>query len=216
MPVGPDSSIDLMRRAVAYTSAALGAAADIDITRTDEDRAFFTEEKEKLIPISAALAEADNNLTAFELGPGLVNQVKVTLGDVVLDRCISDSAARTKLELKNSTGLGADHIFGRRSDSLAREPLRFEPTAVRSAAARFDDVPDFPGKEQTKQQLIDLSNKQDELIDARDDGYSERDRLKSTITVKIIDAANALAATHAALQGRFVRQRSYVSSFFLR
>ena len=139
-----------MRRAVAYTIAALDAAAAIDVDRTDEDRAFFTEEKKKRLAVSEALATADNNLTAFELGTGLINQVKVTLGDAVLDRCIGASAARTKLELRNTPGLGAQHVFGNRTDDLMRQPLRLEPSAVREAAERLDDIHDFPGKEEMK------------------------------------------------------------------
>ena len=41
MLAGPSVTILTMRRALAATLAALGAAAKIDLDRTDEDRAFF-------------------------------------------------------------------------------------------------------------------------------------------------------------------------------
>src|SRR5262249_14653683 len=75
-----------MRRALAYTIAALGAAAKVDIDRTKEDRDFFAAEREKIVPLAAQLEKADHALERFDLGPGMEQQACVELGDAVLDR----------------------------------------------------------------------------------------------------------------------------------
>lgn len=214
MLAGPDQTIDTMKKAVAYTIAALDAASEIDIDRTEEDRTFFAAEKEALEPVLTGLTTAKNQLDDFDLGLGLRYQVRVVLGDAVLDNGLRVNNSKAKMGLKNASGLGADHVFGARVDVLTGEQLRLEPTKVLAAADRLDDVADFPGKAEVKADLTARATKQEELLQARETGYGERNKLKSNQVRVVADAADALIRCKAALEGRFPRQRAYVSNFF--
>lgn len=215
MIAGPNVPVFTMRRAVAYTIAALAAAGEVDLDRSKEDRKSFDGERAKLEPIAATLQASERALEDFDLGKGMVNQVRVELGDAVLDRGIRDANARTKLELRGKPGLGADHVFGGNVATLTNARLRSEPSLVIAAAARMHDLPDFAQRDAISRDLVTRANRQETLLADRDESDLERGKLESTSVRAVADAAEALARTKAALDARFPRQRDYVASFFL-
>ncbi|MDI7269921.1 MAG: hypothetical protein QME96_18170 [Myxococcota bacterium] len=204
-----------MRKAVGITIAVLDSAAEIDIDRSDDDRKFFEEEKQKLDLVATSLAEAARVIDAFVFGPALRFQARVQLGDAVLDRGVRNGNARTKLALRNVPGLDAAHAFGRRIDDLTSEKLRMEPLKVEQAAARLADLPAFDGRDAIKSDLLTRAGTQERLLKERDGGYTERERIESAAVRVVAEAADALAKIKAKLDDRFPRQRNYVAGFFL-
>lgn len=215
MIAGPDSTIATMKRALAYSVRAFEAAADLDFERTDEDRAFFDEQKAGLAALLAALMAHGRAIEDHELNVGSRLQTRVEMGDLVLDRGVSDGNARTKLALKTQSGLGAAHVFGQRVTSLTEEKLALEPQKVRLAAARLDDVPDFPERAAIAADLVRRADQQQACLDERAAGQEARAKLVGTALRLVLDAAQALASTKGALDMRFPRQRDYVRTFFL-
>jgi hypothetical protein len=215
MLAGPDVSLWTMRRAIAYTIAALAAAGEIDVDRADDDREFFASEKEKLAAFPAVLQSAETALEAFDLGTGMQCQVRVELGDAVLDRGVRSGNARTKLELQGKSGLGADHVFGSNVSELTNARLKLEPGLVLAAIGRMKDLPAFGAREAIEKDLAARANKQESLLGDRDGAALERNALESAAVKLVADASIALTRTKSALDNRFPRQRDYVASFFL-
>ncbi|MBI4614855.1 MAG: hypothetical protein HY720_14685 [Planctomycetes bacterium] len=215
MLAGPDSTLDTMKKAVWFTIHAFDSVAEIDIDRTPEDKKFFLEEKAKLEPFAPKLKTAAGAIEDHELGPGMRQQARVELGDAVQDRGVRDGNAKTKAALRNKPGLPASHVFGRRVSELTEEKLRLEPQKVLQAAGRLEDVPDFPEKPAIKADLVKRATKQESLLAERDKGWTDETQLDSAAVRLRAEAADALARAKAALDGRFPRQRGYVSSFFL-
>lgn len=215
MIAGPTSPIGTMTRAVARTVNMLNIAATVDLDRSAEDRAFFQGEAKTLRPLLTALIAKKREIEDFDLGPGDLNQAAVLMGDAVLDRGVRAGNTRTKLGLSGKTGLGSTHVFGNRVDDLTSAPLKLEPSRVREAAERLDEVPDFDDKAKVKSDLLGRAEQQDSLLATRDTGLAERAKLESEAVKLVVDAAHKLAQTKAALDGRFSRQREYVATFFL-
>lgn len=215
MLAGPTSSIFLMCRAIARTCNTLEVAAKVDLDRSPEDRAFFVAEAEKLKPIRGLLIAQFRAVQDHQLGIGDLNQSAVRLGDEVLDRGVRAGNARTKLGLKGKSGLGADHVFGHRIDELTDVPHRQEPGLVRGAIARLDELPDFDDKAKVKVDLQARVDLQDGLLATRDASNTDLAKLESEAVKLVVDAAMLLVQTKSALDGRFPRQRAYVSRFFL-
>lgn len=215
MLAGPKSTIKTMRKAIHYSITALDAAAEIDLDASPEDREVLTQEKSKLEALTGPLAEAAHGLEAYDLGRGLRLQVAVELGDAVLDRGVREANARTKLALRNKSGLGAAHVFGRRVSELTSEKLRLEPGRVTQAAQRLLDLPDFDSRTEMKQDLEQRAKQQENLLQQRDQGERERNQLVSKAVRLVAEGSDALAKAKAALDGQFLRQRAFVSSFFL-
>jgi hypothetical protein len=215
MLAGPTSPLSVMCRAVARTCNTLEVAAKVDLDRSDEDRAFFAAESEKLKPMRSALITKFRAIQDHELGIGDLNQSAVRLGDEVLDRGVRAGNTRTKLGLKGKSGLGADHAFGNRVDDLTEAPHRQEPGLVREALTRLEDLPDFEDKPKVKADLLARIDLQEKLLADRDASDAAHAKLESEAVKLVVDAALLLAQTKAALDGRFPRQRTYVSRFFL-
>lgn len=215
MLAGPTSSLHVMCKAIARTCNTLDAAASVDIDRSAEDRAFFAAEATKIKPLRDSLLSQRRTIDHYNLGAGDLHQTSVELGDEVLDRGVREANTRTKLGLKGKMGLGADHAFGNRIDELTTAPHRQEPALVRAAISRLDDVPDFEEKAKIKSDLMARVELQEGLLAQRDNGHLQLAKLESDAIKLVVDAANALAQTKAALDGRFPRQRAYVSRFFL-
>jgi hypothetical protein len=204
-----------MRKALYRTIASLDAASAIDIDRSKDDRDFFAAEKAKLNPVAEKVSAALAALEAFDITEGVKLQARVELGDQVLDNGVRAGNARTKLGLKGKSGLDSTHVFGQRVNDLVDEALHLQPSKVLAAAERLDDVPDFPDRSGIKADLIARADQQEKLLADRDAGDAKRSKLASAVVAAIVDGALALAQTKAALDGRFLRQRKYVASFFL-
>lgn len=215
MLAGPDATVWTMRRAIAQTLVALGVAGEIDTERTAEDKVFFEEQAKKLAHHPGDLQGAQAAIEAFDLGPGRLNQARVELGDCMLDRSVSVGAARTRMELKRQSGLGADHAFGENISAIVKAKLRIEPGLVLDAATRLDDLAAFDGRDAIKQDLVAHAEKQKALLADRDASDQELTKLKSRATKLVAEAADALAATKGSLDQRFPRQHGYVAAFFL-
>jgi hypothetical protein len=215
MLAGPTTPIGTMCRAVARTINMLTTAALVDIDRTDDDRNFLKDRAAVLTPLLASLLANKRAQEDFDLGPGDGNQAAVEIGDEVLDRGVRAGNTRAKLGLANKGGLGAAHVFGDRVNSLTEAPLKLQPGLVREAVERLDDLPEFDDKAKIKNDLMARVELQEMQLKKRDDGYAARAKLESEGVRLVVEAADKLVQTKAALDGRFPRQRSYVARFFL-
>ncbi|MDI3287946.1 hypothetical protein [Polyangium sp. 15x6] len=215
MLAGPTSPIRVMSRAVARTHNMLTIASKVDIDRSPEDREFFAAEAAKLVALRQALPAKQREIEDFELGLGDQNQAAVVLGDQVLDRGVRAGNTRTKLGLKGKSGLGAEHAFGNRVDDLTGAPHRNEPALVREAITRIGDLPEFEDKAKVQSDLLARVELQEGLLKERDQGDAVLSKLESEAVKLVVEAADKLVQTKAALDGRFPRQRGYVASFFL-
>ncbi len=215
MLAGPTSTLFLMCKAVARTCNALKSAATVDIDRTADDRAFFAAEAAKLESVRFALVAKHRAIEDFTLGDGDLFQSSVELGDEILDRGVRGGNTRTKLGLKGKSGLAADHAFGTRINELTDAPHRQEPNLVLGAISRLDEVPDFDDKAQIQTDLKNRVELQEKWIDQRETGHKQLAKLESEGVALVADGAIKLAQTKAAIDGRFPRQREYVSRFFL-
>ena len=215
MIAGPDVTIITMRRAIAYTIAALGAAAEIDFDLDEDKKKALAAEKTPLEPFVAALREAERAIEDYDLSDGLALQARVVLGDGVLDRGVRVGNGKTKIALKSKGGLDATHVFGTQVSELTDAPLKIEPAKVIAAMGRMADLAEFPERAAIVADLEKRAHQQEALLGARDKGHLAENKLLSTARKRVIDASDALAKTKAALDGLFPRQRLYVATFFL-
>lgn len=214
MLAGPDSTAETMIYALADSIHALDAASDLDLERTSADRKFFAARRKVLAPLLKDLVASRRALEDHDLGDGSRLQVRVEMGDQVLDRGVSDGNARTKLALKNKPGLDATHVFGKNVATLTKEKIALEPRKVLEAVERLKDVPDFPERKAIGKDLTKRAEQQQACLDERDAGSTKRAKLVGAIVKQVVDGAHALAALKGALDERFPRQREYVAAFF--
>jgi hypothetical protein len=215
MLAGPSSTLATMAQAVSTTINALDAASELDLDRSDDDRKFFAARKAILAPFKPHLITARRAIEDHDLDVGGRLQVRVEIGDQILDRGISDGNTRTKLGLKGKPGLEASHVFGKNVATLTKERIALEPQKVLDAVDRFKDVPEFPERATIAADLTTRADQQQGCLDDRDEGDIARAKLVSAGIKLVLDAAHALAATKGALDERFPRQRDYVAAFFL-
>ncbi len=211
----PDATADAMLKSLTYTLAALDAAADLDLDRNDADRGFFADEKANLEIAYEKLNGAKQALSEHILKESVRLQARVMVGDAVLDRGVRTAKARMKLELRNAKADAADFVFGSNIVDLVDAELRKEPALVLQAVARFEHVPDFPGKDEMARDLTARAEQQEQSLDARDQGEMIRSKLASTQVRAIADASDALYRLEKRLLERFTRERDYVRDFFL-
>ncbi len=215
MLAGPTSTLSTMAQAIFVTVHAFDVAAELDLDRTDEDRAFFTARKAILLPHKPLLIAALRAIEDHDLNVGSRLQVRVEMGDRVLDGGVSNGNARTKLALKGKPGLEASHVFGKNVTTLTKEKITLEPQKVLLAVERLDELPDFSERAAIAADLTKRANQQQGCLDDRESGHNAREKLVSTGMKLVLNAADALAAAKGALDERFPRQRDYVSAFFL-
>jgi hypothetical protein len=201
--------------AVAHSSNGLDAAADIDIDRSDDDRTFFRTEQTGLATLLGQLVGAQRAVEDHDRDVGTRLQVRVVMGDKVLDRGVESGNTLAKNGLKGKSGLGADHVFGQRVTELTEEKLEEEPRAVKKAVGRMNDVADFVGKQEVIKDLTRRADTQQGCLDQRKAGRDTRDALVSTRDRLVVECAEALAALEGRLLSRFPRQKDYVRKFFL-
>ena len=72
-------------------------ASELDLERSAADRKFFGARKKILVPILTQLVAAERAVEDYDLGDGSRLQVRVEMGDQILDRGVSDGNTRTKL-----------------------------------------------------------------------------------------------------------------------
>lgn len=215
MLAGPGTTVGSMRRALAYTIAALGAAAEIDVDLDVDQRKHLAAQAKTLTPISKKLADVERALDDYDLGDGTTMQARVTVGDNVLDRGVRTANLKTKAGLVGTTGLDATHVFGRRVSVLTEEKIRDEPTKVLEAVTRMDDLPSFAEKKGVVKDLGARAKLQQSLLVERDKGDARRSKLFVAARRAVREAADALASCKGALDAKFPRQKKYVRGFFL-
>ena len=203
-------------RELATGIGALTAAIDMDIDRTDADRAMFTAERLTLQTHFDKVHTKDYALTQHWLLVKMPKQAAVVVGDQVLDRGVRAGKARMRLELKASgTPGGEDHVFPSDISEITDAERRVEPKLVLGAVAKFDQVPDFNGKAQIKTDLLDRANRQQDAFSQRDAAETTEETLESALTLAITQADEALFVFEKHLEARFPRDSKYVASFFL-
>jgi hypothetical protein len=214
MLANKDVSSFLMRKALQRTIIALENAAELDPERKS-DKEFFAVEQDKLNPLFLDLTVAERAFEDFELGDGLKQQARVLIGDAILDNGVRKGNSLTKTHLKGKSGLGASHAFGDNIADVTEEEIEIEPSVVLTIAERMKDLPDFPGKEEIRADLILRATQQQQNVNARRTGEAEYDKRRSATTVLVTKAATALIQAQGALQNRFPEDKRYVRSFFL-
>ncbi|APR87377.1 hypothetical protein A7982_12726 [Minicystis rosea] len=214
MLAGPDSTSETMTYALADTIHALDAASELDLDRSADDRKFFAARKELLAPLLTQLIAARRAVEDHDIGDGSRLQLRVEMGDQVLDRGVGDGNARTKLAQRGKAGLDATHVFGKNVATLTKEKIALEPKKVLEAVIRLDDLPDFPEKKAIAEDLTKRAEQQQACLDERDAGDATRSALVGKTIKLVVDTAHALAALKGALDERFPRQRDYVATFF--
>ena len=215
MLAGPESTAETMIYALSESLHALDAASELDLDRTPDDRGFFGARKLLLAPILTKLVAAERALEDHDLNEGSRLQVRVVIGDEVLDRGVRDGSARTKLALRGKPGLDATHAFGKNIADLTGARIAVEPRLVREAADRLDDLADFPERGAIAADLQKRAGQQQTCLDEREAGKAKRAKLVTAVTKVVMEGADALAALKGALDERFPRQRDYVAAFFL-
>lgn len=215
MLAGPSSTLATMAQAISTTIYALDAASELDLDRSDGDRMFFAVRKALLTTYRSQLVAARRAIEDHDLDIGARLQIRVEIGDRILDRGITDGNTRTKLALKGKAGLEAAHVFGKSVASLTKEKLALEPQKVLQAVDRLNDLADFPERGAIAADLTRRAQQEQSCLDARAEADVVRAKLVSAGIKLVLDAANALAAAKGALDEQFPRQRDYVAAFFL-
>jgi hypothetical protein len=210
-----DSTVETMRTALALSMASLAAAGVLDIDRSDDDRAFFTAEHDALDVHFKAVTIAHQSAQAHKLLVTQVNQARVQLGDVVLDRGVSKGKARMKVELQDSAmANGADHVFGNNVSEITTAERAQEPALVLQAVAKFSQVPAFAGKAELAMDLTTRANNQQKNFADREIANTIATTLAAAEDLAIAAASDALYKLEKRLLERFPRQTAYVKAFF--
>jgi hypothetical protein len=214
MIANANTSAATMKRALAHTITALSTASELDFDRSDEDRAFFASKKPALEQLFERLTEAIQALEAHNLKDGLQQQVRVELGDVILDRALSKAKAWIKVMLRDKSPDSASFVFGDDIGKLIRAEIKSQPYQVLECLQRLASVPDFDNKNGIAADLEKRANQQIANLQARDMGQVKYAELQSKIIIIIGEAANFLYQLNHELLLRFPRDRDYAYSFF--
>lgn len=210
-----DSTAETMRTALAFSMASLAAAGVIDIDRSDEDRTFFTAERDVLNGHFQTVTAAHQAADSHNLLVTQVVQARVEVGDVVLDRGVSKGKARMKVELRESEMVnGADHVFGNDVSDITSAERAKEPALVLQAVAKFPQVPAFAGKDLIAADLTTRADNQKKNFADREIATTKALTLAGAEDLAIAAASDALYKLEKRLLERFPRQTIYVKAFF--
>ena len=208
------ATAETMKHALAYTIAALNAASELDLDRSDDDRAFFAKERDTLIPFLKDVRAKDRLVEDDELDNAARLQARVSLGDAVLDRGVIDGKERMKIELKRSDPDAADQVFGKRVTDTTRAPILAEPALVSAIIARLEHAPDFSTKATIRADLEKRAKQQTLCIQERTSGEVQTVALRSALTQIIRLSSDSLYGLEKRLLERFKRDAEYVRKFF--
>jgi hypothetical protein len=210
-----NATSETMKKALAYTIAALAAASELDMDRSDDDRAVFAKERNAISPLLQDVIKKERASEDDELENSMRLQARVTLGDAVLDRGFIDGKERMKLELKRTDPDAADQVFGKRTADTTRAPIQIEPGLVLNALARLEHAPDFPTKKEVRLSLEQRVGQQNLCLQERSAGETASVRLSSALSTSIRLASDELYGLEKRLLDRFKRDADYVRKFFL-
>ena len=214
--MGATADSERVLRELASSIGALTAAIDLDVDRTDDDRAMFTNERTTLQAHFDKVFAADQAFTRHSLLVKMPQQAAVIVGDHVLDRGVRGTKARMRIELKTSAMPGGeDHVFPSDISEITDAERRVEPNLVLAAVAKFHLVPAFPGKDALKTDLEARANRQQDAFKRRDAGDTAGDALGSALALAVNEADEALFVFEKRLEARFPRDAKYVASFFM-
>jgi hypothetical protein len=211
----PDASAETMLRALAYTLAALEAAADLDADTSAEDRVYFADEKTRLLGSFEQLEAADHNYTRHQVKEMARLQARVILGDNSLDRGVRAAKIRLKVETLSSRSGNDEEVFGTNLSDIVEAPLRNEPGLVQQALVKLDLLPDFPTKAEIKADLASRVERQIQVLKERDEGEYTRIVLKNLLLNTIMNCSETLYKLEKRLLERFPRDRGFVRQFFM-
>lgn len=214
--MGATAASERNLRELAITIGAYGAAIDMDIDRSDEDRLFFATERTILQGWFDKVLNADHAVTQHLLLVQLPRQSAIVVGDQVLDRGVRGGKSRMRIELRNSTMPGGeDQVFPSDISDITDAERRVEPNLVLGAVAKWHLVPDFAGKAAIKADLEGRAQRQQKAFANRDMSDNEGDALEATLEQAISGAEEALFVTEKRLEARFPKDAKYVASFFM-
>lgn len=215
MIASPDSTATTMKRALIYTISALDAAASLDMDRSNEDREIFAQQKRTLQAARDKVKYAEEALNTHIENECTRLQAFSLLGDIVLDRGVRETKSQMKITLNKIMPDGADMIFGVNVTDLVLAEMRNEPALVFKALDRFDETPDFPGKQELRNNLAQRAEQQNNNLEARDEAERVRAKLANALAQRIKEGSDLLYALEKALLGRFLRDKVYVQRFFI-
>lgn len=201
---------------LATTIGACSAAIDMDVDRSDDDRKFFTDQRNILQGWFDKVSNADQATSRHWLLVRLVRQAAIVVGDQVLDRGVRYGKSKMRLELKNSTMPGGENdVFPSDISEITDAERRVEPNLVLSVLAKWNLVPDFSGKADIKTDLEGRVQRQQNAFANRDVSDNEAEALEAALDRAVADADEALFVTEKLLEARFPRDGRYVASFFM-
>lgn len=216
MLASPDADPQTMLDALGYTLGVLGAAAEVDMDRTQADRDYFASEQ------PAVKAAFDNVLGAytkwlvFNALDWQRLQARVLLGDVVLDRGVRDAKQDTKRGLRSTSAPSAvDDVFPSDVSDLTDAERRVEPQLVKELVAKFAKLPAFDTRDAIAQSLTVRADNQNRYYAERDAGDIAEAGLAGVLRQAIGAASTLLYQLHKRCLDRFPRQVRFVGSLFL-
>jgi hypothetical protein len=210
-----DATAPTMLIAVSHSLGALDGATELDVDRSDDDRAFFAAEKAALAPAFEDLFAAEQNLKRHLLLTTERLQSRVEIGDVVLDRGVRAGKNRMKLELKSTAPEAVDHVFPSDITEIVDAERHVEPGLVQQLVGRFDQIPDFAGKAALKADLEGRATRQAANFTGRTAAEVTEDSLAGLVELAVARGSDALYRLEKRLLDRFPREKVYVRAFFL-
>ena len=212
MLANKDSTDSTMSRALAHTSNTLDSAILLDVDRTDEDRAFFQAERQKVDAAFEHVMSAAQAVLLHELRERQKHQARVVIGDAVLDRGVRTGKKRMALEKDVAT---ADLIFGDDVSELVNAEREVEPSLVLQCVDQLAKATDFPGKAALIADLTGRANRQEQTFTDRKAAERVEADLDATLAHAIVQGADVLYTLEKRLLERFPRDKVYVRAFFL-
>ena len=207
-----DSSDRTMLKALSVTSNALDAAILLDVDRSDDDRAFFQSEKLLVDAAFDQVATAERAVYMHALRETHKIQMRIIIGDAVLDRGYRAGKKRTTLE----KGLQvADNVFGDDVSEIVNAEREVEPDLVLTRIDQLVKVDDFPGKTTLVTDLTGRAQRQQKNFADRNAADRVEADLDATLRSAIARGADVLYTLEKRLYERFPRDKVYVRAFFL-
>ena len=208
----PDSTPQTMVDALSHTIGALDAAIEMDVDRTDQDRAFFAAQKTEIEALFDDLVTKKQSLERHVLLVGGRLQSRIEIGDAVLDRGVRAGKQRSKLELETKD---LDHVFPADISDIVDAERRVEPELVKKLVGRLEQVPDFQGKAAIAADLQGRAERQGKAFTDRDAAGRVEDSLEGLVKRAVAAGSDGLYRIEKRLLERFPREKVYIRAFFM-
>lgn len=208
----PDSTAQTMIFALSHTIGALDSAAEMDVDRNEEERAFFVAQRSEIEAIFEDVFTKQQNLFRHVLLIATRLQSRIEIGDAVLDRGVRAGKQRSKLEIETKD---VDHVFPSDISDIVDAERQVEPDLVMQLIDRLGHVPDFPGKAALVADLQGRASRQDQSFKDRSAAGRVEGSLDALLEQAIVAGSDGLYRLEKRLLERFPREKVYVRAFFM-